>query len=170
MEKTYNEYSFKDYPPTEILGEDFYLKSRKNLSFQYRDKKSDELLGFISLGKEEMPVHISEIVRSGNGCRILMVNVKKIVSPNKCQPKDIDLLDVMLEEAEFYINAWCDKKNDNEFEFDYIWFDVRDFDEKDALDITERIGEAKRIDNFVYKIVERISKMMPYDGKPALDH
>ena len=38
MGKLYNKYTFKEYPPTEILDTSYYTKSRKSLSFQYRDK------------------------------------------------------------------------------------------------------------------------------------
>ena len=156
MEKPFNSYTFDEYPPTEILGEDFYIKSRKRLSFQYRDKNSDELLAFISLNKGEIPVRIPEEVRHANGCRILMADVRKIISPNNWKVKDINLLDTLLEEAEFYINGWCDTDRNNEFEFDYLWFDIKDFNGIDVLDIIERIDNTKQVSNYVYKVLKRV--------------
>lgn len=156
MEKYFKSYTFDEYPPTEILGESFYLESRKTLSFQYRDKESDELLAYIALKKEEMPIQIPEEVRNANGCRLLMADVRKIVSPDNWVVKDVILLDALLYEAEYYINGWCDTDRNNEFEFDYLWFDMRDFNDVDTLDIMERLDGAKQIGGYVYKVLKRI--------------
>ena len=46
MAEEYNSYSFDEYPPTEILETDIYLKSYKQLSFQYRTKEDDNLIAY----------------------------------------------------------------------------------------------------------------------------
>lgn len=149
-------YSFTDYIPEEILAEEYYTKSLKRLSFQYRDKEDKDLLAFVSLGKERIPINPTELEGCNieNGCRILMAQVRKIVKWGKWLTTDISLLYTLLEEMELRITMWCDTNNNNNFEFDYLWFDLRDFEVTEGIELMEHLDGVKRVDNFVYKTLE----------------
>lgn len=150
MEAHRTTYSYNEYPPTEILGDNHYIVSNKSLSFQYRNKESDELLAFVSLLENEPPI---QVLKEGHrGCEILMLDVRKLVSRDKWQVKDYALFNAILDEAEFRIENWCDGQNNNEFEFDYYWFDVTN---ENLQEVFERIDGAKRVGNIVYKTIER---------------
>ena len=85
------------------------------MSFQYRDKEDKDLLAFVSLGKERIPINPTELEGCNieNGCRILMAQVRKIVKWGKWLTTDISLLYTLLEEMELRITMWCDTNNNN---------------------------------------------------------
>jgi hypothetical protein len=158
MEKiAFNRYSFTDYPPTEILEEEYYKKSLKNLSFQYRNREDKDLLAFVSLQKERIPLEAPELEGSNieNGCRILMARVRKIVKPDNWLITDISLLYTLLEEMELRVSMWCDTNNSNRFEFDYLWFDLRDYDENEGIELMEHLDDMKQVNSLVYKNLDR---------------
>ncbi len=150
MEKKYKSLTFTDYPPTELLDSHIYKDSIKSLSFQYRTKSEDELIAFIALSKESPNIVIPNVKKQSKGCRILGIGVKSY-NVNNYQVIDLPLLITLLEEAEFYIMGWIDKNN-CQFQFDYIWFNISDIA---SLDIRERIGGTKLTEEIIYKIINR---------------
>lgn len=146
----YNIFSYNEYPPSEILGENHYLISNKLLSFQYRYKTNNELLAFVSLVGKEPPIQV--LNGEYRGCEILMLDVRKIISTDKWQVKDYVFFDTILDEAEFRIENWCDKKHNNEFMFDYYWFEITN---ENTQELYERINGIEHIGNIAYKVIER---------------
>lgn len=154
MGKNYNSYSYKDYPPPEILVDSHYKQADKALSIQYRDKESDKMIAYISLGKNEPPINLPSINDKSKGCEILMANVRKIVTTDKWQISDSALINAIIEEAEFRIEAWCEHNSPNEvvFAFDYYWLDVSN----DKLqEVVERVDWTNIVGNIAYKVIDR---------------
>lgn len=150
MEKNYNSLSFTDYPPTELLDSPVYTDSIKRLSFQYRTKNNDELIAYIALSQESPNVVIPNINNQSKGCRILGIYVESYTIGNY-NVINLNLLNALLDEAEFYIMGWVNRSN-GQFQFDYLWFNVGDIN---SIDIIERIGGLKLTDEIVYKIINR---------------
>lgn len=153
MEKFYNKYSFYDYPPTEILEEEYYKESIKNLSFQYRTREGDDLIAFIALKQEQTQIAIPNIQQQSKGCRILQLYVRPLIIKG-FKVDNAELRVALLDEAEFYINGWVDIKT-NDFAFDYIWCFVEDIKDKEIL---EELGGMTIYDGIAYKCVKRICR------------
>lgn len=64
---------------------------------------------------------------------------------------DLILLDALLDEAEYYIRGWVNTQN-GEFQFNYLWINLSDFD---SQDIIERIEGLTFINGIAYKVIER---------------
>lgn len=150
MEKYYNSLTFNDYPPTELLGMEIYLNSIKNLSFQYRTKDNDELIAYIALKQEHPNIEIPNITNQVKGCRILGIYVESY-RVGQYQVTDVQLLNILLDEAEFYISGWVDNTT-KQPQFDYIWFNIADFN---SQDIIERIDGCVVNNGLAYKIIKR---------------
>ena len=150
MEKNYNSLSFTDYPPTELLDSHIYKDSIKRLSFQYRTKNDDELIAYIALSQERPNIDIPNISNQSKGCRILGIYVESYIV-NNYNVVNLNLLNALLDEAEFYIMGWVNRSN-GQFQFDYLWFNGGDIN---SIDIIERIGGMKLTDEIVYKIIKR---------------
>lgn len=148
-EKHYT-YSFAEYPPTEILGTEIYLKSIKRLSFQYRAKEGDNLIAYIALSKETLPLSVSTIEKSMIGCRILEIYVEPIYV-NNYVVDNVALRVALLDEAEHYINGWVNTES-LKFEFDYFWFYNDDIKKKEIID---EIGSMTTIEGISFKMVNR---------------
>lgn len=152
MAQDYNSYSFTEYPPTEILETDIYRNSIKRLSFQYRTKEGDDLIAYIALAKETIPMIVPSLDSHMNGCRILSIYVAPTLS-NGWKVDTAALRVALLDEAEFYINGWVNLKS-NKFEFDYIWFYNADIKYKEIID---EIDSMTIVDNISFKFVSRLS-------------
>ena len=148
MVKNYDSLTFNDYPPTEILEQDFYKESHKVLSFQYRAKDYDNLIAYIALKKEK--ANIECISNRLSGCRILKVWVRTI-GVGLYAVDDAVLRRALLDEAEFLMKCWVNNHT-RETEFDYLWcYDV-DIEKEEIID---EIGEMEHIDNIYYKVFDR---------------
>ena len=147
----YNSLTFDDYPPTEILGKDFYVNSHKTLSFQYRTKDGDKLIAYIALKKEQADVEIPYVSNLSNGCKILKIWVEPIVATNGYVVDNAALRIALLDKAKFYINGWVNTQT-TEFEFDYLWFYDADIENKEIID---EIGGMTLINNIYYKVFDR---------------
>ena len=150
MAEQYNSLSFSDYPPTELLGSNVYENSIKRLSFQYRTKNDDKLIAYIAVSQDRPNIDVPNVENQLNGCRILGVYTENY-QIGHYQVTDLQLLGALLDEAEFYIKGWVNKQN-GQFQFDYLWFNVGDIN---SIDIIERIGGLKLTDEIVYKIIIR---------------
>lgn len=150
--KHYNSYSFRDYPPKEILKTGIYKKSIKRMSFQYRTKDGDRLIAYIAFSKEPIPMNPSSLKERMKGCRILDIYVEPTIY-NGCLSDNEALRDALLDDALFYINGWVDIKS-NEFEYDYFWFYNADIKYVNTI---EEIGGMTTVDNISYKLVNRLS-------------
>lgn len=149
MAKDYQIHFFNEYPPNEILKERYYIDSIKHLSFSYRHKDSDKLVAFIAVKKEQIPIHIDSIDMT-KGCRIIQMRVRCIISSG-FSVIDTNVLDNLLQDAFYYIKGWDDENNQPHF--DYIWFDITDFEQ--ANDLIEIMDDIEHNGNIVYKIIER---------------
>lgn len=150
MAKKYYTYSFSEYPPTEILGTDIYLKSIKSLSFQYRTKEDDNLIAYIALSKESIPLSVQTIEEGMIGCRILGIYVEPIYT-NNYAVDNVTLRIALLDEVEVYINGWVNTET-LKFEFDYLWFYNDDIKKKEIID---EIGTMTTIGSISYKMLNR---------------
>ncbi len=150
MTEKYLTYSFAEYPPTEILGTDIYLKSIKRLSFQYRTKEGDNLMAYIALSKESIPLSLPTVEESMIGCRILEIYVKPIYVNNNVVD-NVALRVALLDETEHHINGWVNTVS-LKFEFDYFWFYNVDIKKKEIID---EIGSMTTIGNLSFKMVNR---------------
>ena len=150
MAEEYNSYSFDEYPPTEILETGIYLKSYKQLSFQYRTKEDDNLIACIVLSKESVPFSINHLGYNMVGCRILEIFVEPIYV-NGYVVDNVALRTALLDEAELYINGWVELKS-YKFEFDYFWFYNEDIKKKEII---EEIGGMITTDKISFKILNR---------------
>ena len=151
MAEKYLSYSFFEYPPTEILGTDIYLKSIKRLSFQYRTKDDDKLIAYIALSREQVPQNIPNIDKHMIGCRILGIYVTHNIS-KEYEVDNAILRMALLDEAEFCINGWVDSNDCNKFAFDYLWFYNKDIKEGEVID---ELGDITTIDDISFKMVKR---------------
>ncbi len=145
MAQYYDSLTFSDYPPTELLGSDIYNDSIKRLSFQYRTKNDDKLIAYIAVSQDSPTIDIPNVDRQSNGCRILGVYTENY------QVTDLQLLEALLDEAEYYIRGWVNDRN-GKFQFDYLWFNLTDFD---SQNIVERIEGLTLNDGVAYKAIER---------------
>ncbi|MBR5788101.1 MAG: hypothetical protein IKY35_05375 [Muribaculaceae bacterium] len=149
--KKYNTYSFVEYPPIEILGTDIYLKSIKRLSFQYRTKEGDNLVAYVALSKENIPLNIPNIGKHMNGCRILSIYVGAEII-NGYEVDNVALRMALLDEAEYFINGWVDSENNANFIFDYFWFYNEDIKKGEIID---EIGYMTTVNDISFKLVNR---------------
>ena len=85
-----------------------------------------------------------------NGCRILGVYTENY-QVGHYQVTDLILLDALLDEAEYYIRGWVNTQN-GEFQFNYLWLNLSDFD---SQDIIERIEGLTFINGIAYIVIER---------------
>lgn len=152
MDKYYNSLSFADYPPIESLDSSIYLKSIKNLSFQYRRKDNDELIAYIALCQDtpSVDIKIKDIGNNPKGCRILDVYVKPIQT-SEYQVTDSALLMALLDEAELDIMGWVNHQDGN-FQFDYLWCYLSDITLRDFI---ERINDVKIENGIAYSMIRR---------------
>lgn len=150
MAQYYDSLTFSDYPPTELLGSNIYENSIKRLSFQYRTKNEDKLIAYIAVSQDKPNIDIPNVENQMNGCRILGVYTDNN-QVGHYQVTDLKLLDALLDEAEYYIRGWVNGQN-GEFQFDYLWFNLTDFD---SQDIIERIEGLTFTNDIAYKNIER---------------
>ena len=150
MAEQYNSLSSSDYPPTELLGSNVYENSIKRLSFQYRTKNDDKLIAYIAVSQDRPNIDVPNVENQLNGCRILAVYTENY-QIGHYQVTDLQLLGALLDEAEFYIKGWVNKQN-GQFQFDYLWFNVADFD---SQEVVERICNMVLNDGVAYKLIER---------------
>ena len=88
-----------------MLGSGIYNDSIKRLSFQYRTRNEEKLIGYIALSQDKPNIEIPNVENQMNGCRILGVYTENY------QVTDLILLDALLDEAECYIRGWVNTKN-----------------------------------------------------------
>lgn len=150
MAQYYDSLTFSDYPPTELLGSDLYNDSIKRLSFQYRTKNDDKLIAYIAVSQDSPTIDIPNVDSQLNGCRILGVYTENF-QVGHYQVADLQLLEALLDEAEYYIRGWVNAQN-GKFQFDYIWFNLTDFD---SQNIVERIEDLTLNGSVAYKVIER---------------
>ena len=150
MAQFYNSLSFSDYPPTELLGSDIYKDSIKRLSFQYRTKNDDKLIAYIAVSQDSPTIDIPNVDSQSSGCKILGIYTEDY-QIGHYQVTDLKLLDALLDEAEFYISGWVNDRN-GKFQFDYLWFNLTDFDSQNIL---ERIEGLTLNGSVAYKVIER---------------
>ena len=150
MAQYYDSLTFSDYPPTELLGSDIYNDSIKRLSFQYRTKNDDKLIAYIAVSQDSPTIDIPNVDRQSNGCRILGVYTENY-QVGRYQVTDLQLLEALLDEAEYYIRGWVNDRN-GKLQFDYLWFNLTDFD---SQNIVERIEGLTLNDGVAYKAIER---------------
>lgn len=150
MAEQYNSLSFSDYPPTELLGSNVYENSIKRLSFQYRTKNEDKLIAFIAVSQDNPNIDVPNVKNQLNGCRILDIYTENY-QIGHYQVTDLQLLVALLDEAEFYIKGWVNNQN-GQFQFDYLWFNVVDFD---SQNVVERIDNIVLDNGVAYKLIER---------------
>ena len=150
MAQYYDSLTFSDYPPTELLGSDLYNDSIKRLSFQYRTKNDDKLIAYIAVSQDSPTIDIPNVGSQSNGCRILGVYTENY-QVGHYQITDLQLLEALLDEAEYYIRGWVNAQN-GKFQFDYIWFNLTDFD---SQNIVERIEDLTLNGSVAYKVIER---------------
>ena len=86
-----------------------------------------------------------------NGCRILGVYTENY-QVGHYQVTDLNLLDALLDEAEYYIRGWVNDQN-GEFQFDYLRFNLADFDSQDIIERIEGL-------TFTNGIAIRLHKQM----------
>lgn len=150
MAQYYDSLTFSDYPPTELLGSNVYENSIKRLSFQYRTKNDDKLIAYIAVSQDSPTIDIPNVDSQLNGCRILGVYTENF-QVGHYQVADLQLLVALLDEAEFYIKGWVNNQN-GQFQFDYLWFNVVDFD---SQNVVERIDNIVLDNGVAYKLIER---------------
>ena len=137
MVEQYNSLSFSDYPPTELLGSNVYENSIKRLSFQYRTKIEDKLIAYIAVSQDNPNIDVPNVKKQLNGCRILDIYTENY-QIGRYQVTDLQLLGALLDEAEFYIKGWVNTQN-HQFQFDYLWFNVDDFDSQKVVERIDNI-------------------------------
>ena len=71
-----------------------------------------------------------------NGCRILAVHTEPY-QVGRYQVTNVQLLEALLDEAEYYIRGWVNNQN-GQFQFDYLWFNIADFDSQEILERIEK--------------------------------
>ena len=150
MAQYYDKLTFSDYTPTELLGSDIYNDSIKRLSFQYRTRNEEKLIAYIALSQDKPNIEIPNVENQMNGCRILGVYAENY-QVGHYQVTDLILLEALLDEAEYYIRGWVNTQN-GEFQFNYLWLNLSDFD---SQDIIERIDGLTFINGIAYKVIER---------------
>ena len=150
MAEYYNSLTFEDYPPKELLGSSIYADSIKRLSFQYRTKNEDKLIAYIALSQDSPDMKLSNVDTQQKGCRILSLYVEPYQTEHY-QVADVILLEALLDEAEYYIYGWVDNRN-GEFQFDYLWFNVNDFNSQEVI---ERIDGLIINGEVAYKTIDR---------------
>lgn len=150
MAQYYDKLTFSDYPPTELLGSGIYNDSIKRLLFQYRTRNEEKPIAYIALSQDKPNIQIRNVENQMNGCRILGVYTENY-QVGHYQVTDLILLDALLDEAEYYIRGWVNTQN-GEFQFNYLWFNLSDFD---SQDIIERIEGLTFINGIAYKVIER---------------
>ncbi len=122
----------------------------KRLSFQYRTKNEDKLIAYIAVSQDRPNIDVPNVENQLNGCRILGVYTENY-QIGHYQVTDLQLLGALLDEAEFYIKGWVNNQN-GQFQFDYLWFNVVDFD---SQDVVERIDNMILNNGIAYKLIKR---------------
>ena len=150
MAEYYDSLTFSDYPPTELLGSRIYNDSIKRLSFQYRIKNEDKLIAYIAVSQDNPNIDVPNVDNQLNGCRILAVHTEPY-QVGRYQVTNVQLLEALLDEAEYYIREWVNNQN-GQFQFDYLWFNIADFDSQEIL---ERIENMTQNNGVAYKLIER---------------
>ncbi len=150
MAQYYDSLTFSDYPPTELLGSNVYEDSIKRLSFQYRTKNEDKLIAYIAVSQDRPNIDVPNVENQLNGCRILGIYTENY-QIGHYQVTDLKLLGALLDEAEFYIKGWVNTQN-GQFQFDYLWFNVVDFD---SQDVVERTDNMILNNGIAYKLIKR---------------
>lgn len=142
--------NFFRLPTNGIVGSRIYNDSIKRLSFQYRIKNEDKLIAYIAVSQDNPNIDVPNVDNQLNGCRILAVHTEPY-QVGHYQVTNVQLLDALLDEAEYYIRGWINNQN-GQFQFDYLWFNIADFDSQEIL---ERIDNMTQNNGVAYKLIER---------------
>jgi hypothetical protein len=146
MKKEYIITSFEEQAPKELLERDFYTKAIKPLSFQCRDKKDDSLQAYIAMAQDCPNADIPDLNQTGKGCHVLAFYA--IPEEDTGYPAP-ELLSVVTDELITRIKEW---RNESGEPFEYLWFNVNDFE---SIELVKLMGLIKMHEKIAYKTFEK---------------